>query len=31
MEEFAKRWRLWLEWAGLREMDDTERKGVRLP
>jgi len=29
MEEFAARWRLWLDWAGLRERDHEER--VRLP
>jgi hypothetical protein len=31
MGEFAVRWRLWLEWAGLREIDDKERRSVRLP
>jgi hypothetical protein len=31
MEELAKRGQLWLEWAGLREMDDTERRCVQLP
>ena len=29
MADFAKRWRLWLEWAGLREIEPHER--VRLP
>jgi hypothetical protein len=29
MADFAKRWRLWLEWAGLREIEPQER--VRLP
>jgi hypothetical protein len=29
MEEFAARWRLWLDWAGLREREPEER--VRLP
>ncbi len=29
MADFAKRWRLWLEWAGLREEQPEER--VRLP
>ena len=29
MDEFAARWRLWLEWAGLREALPEER--VRLP
>jgi hypothetical protein len=29
MADFAKRWRIWLEWAGLREIDPEER--VRLP
>ena len=31
MEEFASRWRSWLDWAGLREIEDTERGSVRLP
>jgi hypothetical protein len=31
MKDFATRWRLWLAWAGLLELDDTERTGVRLP
>ena len=29
MTDFAKRWRLWLDWAGLREREASER--VRLP
>jgi hypothetical protein len=29
MEDFASRWRLWLDWAGLRESELEER--VRLP
>jgi hypothetical protein len=29
MEDFASRWRLWLDWAGLREREPEER--VRLP
>jgi hypothetical protein len=29
MADFATRWRLWLEWAGLRESEPEER--VRLP
>jgi hypothetical protein len=29
MADFAKRWRTWLEWAGLREGEAAER--VRLP
>ena len=29
MADFAKRWRTWLEWAGLRESEPDER--VRLP
>jgi hypothetical protein len=29
MADFAKRWRAWLDWAGLREIDPEER--VRLP
>jgi hypothetical protein len=29
MAEFATRWRLWLDWAGLRETEPDER--VRLP
>ena len=29
MADFARRWRTWLEWAGLREREDEQR--VRLP
>jgi hypothetical protein len=29
MADFAKRWRIWLDWAGLREIAPEER--VRLP
>src|SRR5215207_2959573 len=29
MQEFASRWRAWLDWAGLREITPEER--VRLP
>jgi hypothetical protein len=29
MVDFAKRWRTWLDWAGLREREPDER--VRLP
>jgi hypothetical protein len=29
MADFARRWRLWLDWAALRESDPEER--VRLP
>jgi hypothetical protein len=29
IKDFATRWRLWLDWAGLRESEPDER--VRLP
>ena len=31
MEDFASRWRSWLDWAGLREKNAEERGSVRLP
>jgi hypothetical protein len=31
MADFAERWRVWLDWAGLREIEEKERRSLRLP